>query len=743
MVSAEEDYPTWVVYLTDLLDENPNYLSMIDEFVQLLTHFVIHRQLPSSLLPHSDEFIKITAPSIFEQLMRLKPFDSQESQLFLDLLVQISIQCIILLTHDYDSVFRPLFRIFHPKSVPLFQTNLQIYKIFCRNFIEKSGLLILKSRLKSSENPPKLFHFFIFLWINLQIDGLLLIGRGSLAAALRPMWKRFPQFLENLDDKSLRAADSEQLFEIVRRFFNMTRFPKLDRSALIISILNFAMVCLRSDFVEKQVLATKILTLSIDENNESIKPIISRWLETSNLYSLIIEREFHDQILSQLIHPLRFLSIIRGPSESELIGLWGAVCRSSVLNLTYILAWILRSADEEVRLRFIDQILQQPIARTKLSFLQLVADFSGDLIASKIAEFIISLLRTPEFAETAVETIAAMAGMHRRTALCSLLVSRCKREAVKSDAPMALLETLTDLLESPAHSEFVNEQFVGELVNSLGNSNSQLSVLRLIAVCVQNSVIQFTDEQFNQFWEALDRQSLNLLSYIIQRRNLSFVSQESIVSKIAALNFRTADRTFAEFICSVTAARGIESQRNLEKLELPMRFQIRQLDGTLDFVLRVINEAESQSAIDYASHWLLEVLLRAAIPVSLIAPFLINSFRDTILSTDLFMNKQHIILLIWRYIAESEWEIGIEDYGLSRHCRSKLVTHMNLTLRWGDITKQCEVHRSMLISKLCEKAGILFNLPILFSNLCFFNSGTQSICFSEILSECRIKKIPT
>jgi hypothetical protein len=100
---------------------------------------------------------------IFQQLLRLEPYDPQDRLIFVDLLSQITAQCVTLLSHDYDSFFLPIFQIFHAKPVPLFQSNYPtIYLKFCRSFLEKSGLIVVKSRIKSAEPPPKLFHFLIF-----------------------------------------------------------------------------------------------------------------------------------------------------------------------------------------------------------------------------------------------------------------------------------------------------------------------------------------------------------------------------------------------------------------------------------------------------------------------------------------------------------------------------------------------------------------------------------------------------
>jgi hypothetical protein len=280
--------------------------------------------------------------------------------------------------------------------------------------------------------------------------------------------------LRGFDDKSLRAADFDQLLKIASYCIARSRTVSPERTDVFRAFLDFAFLCLRSDFLEKQLLATRIFALCIQlmERMEHYQAILTEWLGSNDVLELVAGKDLHEQVLSGLINPLKRLMGLKGPSEQHLTNLWGMAQRYGSGHVKKLLTSCIDAAGEGATLRFVDSALGQPVTKTRLEILQTIAENSCQEIAARIADFIAALLRDPEFSLLAIDVVRSIS--LRSTGLRALLLARSKQDVVMPDVPQSIVDSLTCLLQTLGDN--VDAEFVTALVDALGHSPARQSL---------------------------------------------------------------------------------------------------------------------------------------------------------------------------------------------------------------------------------------------------------------------------
>jgi hypothetical protein len=270
------------------------------------------------------EFVNSTCNLIVKNLCSHVIPDTCDFDAVIDILSQAAVHIVDLLCEDHDAVWLSISMLFSPNRAVFSSPGLgNPHKVLCQRFLAKRGLDPLRGRIESPA-PPKQ-HFLTFLRLVFTFDGHFVLGELTLAEATAPVWRRIPAFLRGLDDKSLRAADFDQLLKIASYCIAKSRTVSPERTDVFRAFLDFAFLCLRSDFLEKQLLATRIFALCIQlmERMEHYQAILTEWLESNDVLELVAAKDLHEQVLSGLITPLKRLMCLKAPSEQHLTNLWG------------------------------------------------------------------------------------------------------------------------------------------------------------------------------------------------------------------------------------------------------------------------------------------------------------------------------------------------------------------------------------------------------------------------------------
>jgi hypothetical protein len=716
----EEDYRTWVAYLTDFVEDNDAYVEMTQEFVNLLSAVGTDGRLPDPIADRTDEFLNITTEAIIASLASLSIPTPADAQAMVQHLANAAVTLVRMLSQEHDVLLKPLSLLFTAKRAIYSSKGAPNgFSSFCRHFFTSNGLEPLKQRLEAADPMPRQLHFFLHLWLLLRLESQMVLPNSAFVQFWGAAWHRFPDFLRAFDEKSLRAADSDQLLEIISIFFHRQRTPLPERNAVFQAILEFAFLCLRSNFIEKQILATKIFTVAIQKLTNQLKATLREWLGDNDVFEFTIVRNLHEKVLSQVVSFLKEIVAIRPPSASQITRLWEKAQRTGSSEYSVILSCAFRGCGEAATSSFVETVISEVPTKARLDFLRSVADGSSQAVAATIVTHITSLLAHAEFGPLAYDCLRAVAGDSHQTSTRGVLLSHCKRAVLLPDATHELFSLLITMLDgSPQIADDIDDGFVTALIDALETSPYKIGILDLITLSFAGTTLVFSEAQFGKFWNEIDSGAIHSLASIMRERNLDFVDRGLLNRHIIAYDYRRASAAFASFLTQYIAIEGVLGGqirqiggRGRAALSRPVS-SVGSLDiPGLPCLLRVITEAADVGAVVHGASWLLGSLLTSSIPTSAIGAFLLDAFRPTLASRQPLVAVSLISDLITRYILQSETFVSIEDYGVARHAALPKGSRLELTVTFQERTQRVFVDPFTTIRALTDKLATRFSLP--------------------------------
>ena len=568
MLRPEDDYETWVLYLTEFLVENDLYIQMFNDFDRLLQYYDENDKLPDPIEGYSYLFINVSANLIVQNITELEIPDSQQFKDILQILSSVGVHATSLFAKGYEKFEESLRYIFSRKT-PIYNstrknpnTNQTLFCNVIKNYLSNDGLNPLfqvaesyasspdiqddqpKNPLKNvsdltpnSSNPANSSNSIIYkvtlliqLIQNFQIFRIL--NDLTTIKMVNRIVPTFSAILRRFDKAKLRNTDSNGIIIFVKEFVKfstevnaqqntanenddvadvdvdatdllsindtsiITRVVLSNFKVVVFDVLNFSMFCLKSDILEKQMMAANILKML--RSYVSLSNNIQKWAvrNQETYFSLILNQKFNENVLAVLKSPYRMLIEFAPPTNEQLNTLWSMTIKmnpsssnynntnnnsNSYSNLanssgmnspsnsgsgafssiqqnerdTYI-SFILdsiRAIGEERTAKFLNDILlislpdqtqQQQlqsqsnvntsITRNFIDVLQIIASKSDTSISERIAHFIIDLLKDSNYQEVAFSSIKEMTKDKGQSSLSikQLLMNYCRSQLIET-----------------------------------------------------------------------------------------------------------------------------------------------------------------------------------------------------------------------------------------------------------------------------------------------------------------------
>ena len=715
MCAPEEDFRTFVAYMTEYIEDNPSFIEMSNDFLRILNYFCEHLKLPAPIEAYSDEFLTRTITTILQNLVEIELRDVQEFRIMIDILIRVAVALTDLVAQDLPDVMYPLDLLFLRQN-PVYSCAQNVsasgYLMLCRHYQELNGLAPLRKRIDEGEKMPELYHFYLYFKIAHQLELNHCFGDDP-GAMFERSWERLISYFKEFDQKNLRAADSRQLLVLASKICRM-RIRSAGHSRACRAILDFAGLCLKCEFLEKQILGAKIIDAYVSSLFETDREVLADWLQEYDILGFILPRQFKDEVVLKLLEAMKTIIVLRKPTKENLDGLWHRVrsAGSSETPYSTLLTLCLKTSDEETELEFTDSVIKEGVMNASLlMFMQmLLCSTDFDSVIDKILEFLMSQLSDEKNKEAVLNVIKDAVYEQE---VCGRVFQRCRQQLSEGKVDESTVEILTYILR-PHSQGIADQELIDSICSCLEKSMCKRGLQWLLAVCLRSTKLTLTDDQFNKFWTSVDDFGFGALCEILKARQLDAVPEQLLHEKVDQYDYANAPPYFPMFLSWYVYAKGL-SEGKIENFgyrqvsSIPEDFSVRSLDiEPLDFLIRTITQGTVPETLSEACHILISFLVAGDSSDS--CQFLFDRFKDTLISPGRYEVKSYIARLIRQYIIRTETSVSAEDMHIKRHRPLVRPECMHVLLMFENEKEDVSIEPTAFVSTLALRAAMRFGL---------------------------------
>ena len=683
MLRPEEDFETWVLYLTEFLVENDLYIQMFNDFERILQYYDENEKLPDPIEGYSFLFVNVSGNLIVQNITELEIPDNQQFKEILQILSNVGVYMISLFAKGYEK-FEESIRYIFSRKTPIYNstrknpnTNQILFCNVIKNFLQNDGLTplfqVVESYAKSDnydpsnqvDNPLKNVSDLTPTSSNPANSSNSIINKVCLLSQLVQTFQfyktlnnmttikminrilpTFSSILRRFDKAKLRNTDSNGINSLVKeliRFSNEINVQINDRNdeeetlevditdlfpiddvnviipivshnfkVVINDVLNFSIFSLKSDILEKQMLAANILKML--RSYPALSHYLQEWsIKNQTVYfSVILEQKFNENVLAVLKSPYKMFIEFAPPTIEQLNTLWNMTIKLNPSSSSYFnsqnnnnnsnsfsysnfqnssggglnspnnsgsgtfsnpqqieretfISFILnafKSIGDERTNKFLDDILivNNLITRNVIDVLQIIASKSDTLISERIAHFIIDLLKDSSYQDLAFSSIKEMTKDKGQSSMSikQLLMNYCRSQLIDNNNDVAITRSLLEIMQCLIHNSYqkskdVDEDLINLVLSFLDDSKiDSYLIFDFVRTCCVRAFYNLTHEQFDKLWKHANSSNFAYLSNIVMKQGINFLSdekvEESIKEKLNNYDYSKSELNFVDFV---------------------------------------------------------------------------------------------------------------------------------------------------------------------------------------------------
>ena len=300
MLSPEEDFDTWVFLFKECCSPKGDYLLLLPDFTRIISFYAENSSLPESINDFTYEFINDSAFSLLNSIFSLTFLSEEELVKVKDAIKLIINSSTIGCKNNAQSCDKLLITCLQDNQ-PFYQKNYNSYKNLNTSFSDLYSEIFqyflkespLQNLLDITISNPTIENLTLFasIFINKLYHFHGDEGSQLLAKIQDPFIKFFSQF----DNSNLRDADKKSLTEIAK-FLGQYITPDEMFSQLRDSFLNFGNLCLRSSYVDKNLIGSEIFSKISTTFPESFQ----KFAKDTQLLDFILSTDLHETVLLQI-----------------------------------------------------------------------------------------------------------------------------------------------------------------------------------------------------------------------------------------------------------------------------------------------------------------------------------------------------------------------------------------------------------------------------------------------------------
>ena len=374
-IVPEDDYETWKLVVEECLQSGSGYDIVFPDFCRLLKDCAEKGSLQGDIAEYTKSFLEKDASQLLDKWLSFGPISEAELVKLEKQIIEFGNilaigvindkpQFISLLTNLLSShpLYTKNYRITYRGSIPY---NVSFHSYVLENFAQSTAFKIIDQRFQSGELPsPQLLDFGFtmlretfpsHLFYNVRI-----IFEKSVAHQLS-------QQLQLINSSNLRDFDPQKLSQTISVFH-----PNYsDLSELYPNLLNFILLSLKSEYVNHQIVAVKLLTFI--PSTCSYSKTFHDWIDKNKILELLLISNFHEQVLTECHSFIKIHAKFCSISLELFKNAWNHSLKVNIGQkepLHTILANLLHHCNKSIAFNFINWLKSGPFQQDSLNFLQ-------------------------------------------------------------------------------------------------------------------------------------------------------------------------------------------------------------------------------------------------------------------------------------------------------------------------------------------------------------------------------------
>lgn len=688
-MEPEEDFETWATLIVMTIEPNGDYIHLLPGFERLLQSYCEDGMLPPPLEGYTTQFAESTLPGLFNGILSLDKVTGTFAQ------TNIAFLCrsVGLLTRGtIKGIFNCsdcLLSIFDGKR-NFYRTNYEwsatamAYKYV---YLEAVGQALMQGPLDelldSTQSDITLERIMFIGKLLGQSTAIVSQNRECLAAKLvKPLEVVFG----GIDSKRLRDIDEKVLSEVCRCIgLLMTSITHNDD--LVRLSLEFGGVCLKSGFLNKEVIGAKLLNRMAAIDNDVFK----EWCVQSKIGDYLLKETLNEKVIEALGSCTSAIFGVEQLSVESLVELYNKAehvhsSQKGVMNS--FLTKALDGAAPEVVCEFLDAITKpENVTEDLIGFLSTFLTYSRQRsnYSEQIAKFLVTLIdsdRDIDFISASVDNMLKYSLPEKaQKHIFSVLLERFP-DLYKYTDKITCYKRLTVSLSTIPMDEKI--RLMGVLIDGMKqHPEHQICYLSFLKTILMRSQATLPAEAFPYLINS--EESWAIFSKLLLARGLTFIDPVSMPELFPILDRldhqKTTQKQF-EVLKLVILSYAQEQKKihvNTIKTNTTQEFKVTDpfVDG-LEFVVEVFQKADSEDVSSQAKVFLLELFTG-------VTQVHYNAFAKRMARILLAMNFDdqrtcsRNLSLVNAFISNFERFHDVQHFGIQRHKmfhRSFLTLHI-------------------------------------------------------------------
>lgn len=726
MISPEDDFDTWSTVFQATCEPNGDYLLLLPDFHRLLSYYVDNAKLPEPIVDQTQEFSDDTVLTILRLIFNLSSISESE-------LAQLKKEIKSIINFSTSGYIH---------SIPNSSKYLEYCLMASHNFYQKNSISYSNLNTTFESLYTEIFCYFLHEgptdhlidFINQQptIDHLSfflsLISQpvnnfqpGDTTNILSKLQKSLLSFFSQFDDSNIRNIDRNLLTTITRSiltFLNLNEvlFP------LRISLLKFGDLCLRCNYVDKNLIGSNIIVKIAEIDPASFRQFATE----THLLDFVLTKDIHESVLTELSPVVpKMLDKLLPPALDQLQSVFNRATLSvpsqkSALNS--LLANLLKICPEEIIVSFLHSITDnKQLSKEFVNFLEQFIKASSSTHSNSVAyvtRFTLHLLdegtQNTDILNEAVKTLcnSTITDSFRKT-VYAYLFERIQKLPFRKEQYKAIKMLIRAVIADGTEE-------VKKLIQ-ICIDNKQLKLVKTILIYSQTKLQPMTIHNMvynDEGWEVLYK--------VINKRGTDiFYEINELQHILNRLDIKHATIKHFYILREILVSQNIRSKKlatHVKSGPIGLNFcvinpKIDSIDLLIKFITRSEDKIVNQTALDFL------LLLYKDVKQDFFELFAFSIVNDLdendvillikesppdfepylLIDDQLYLSK--LIHMVNSMIQLAEKNIDITNFGIERH-KNKHKYDFPITVKYQEEEKQIIVNPKTTILDL--KSKILF-----------------------------------
>ncbi|OHT16226.1 hypothetical protein TRFO_13403 [Tritrichomonas foetus] len=277
-VDPLEHYEIWVPLFNRSLSPHDEYTKYMPGMLNLMESVINTKFLPDPIKNFTDSFLVDVLPNSIKKIVRFQGITSGSEKNHIKKFCQQAVRFLKFAlsenaTYLYDSLITLLNKdsLYYTKSTNINSHN-SLFSDFYTKYFSSDEATLLPEFFKGQVNNLNIDQYkFIFqVYINIRKDKILLKYSHQFTNSIKSTFVAYLNTINNLHDVNTRSLQNT-----LCNFIELTTFLNLDSPTIdmCFNLFSFLLKCLKSDTVEKQILAAHVISEFCSVNIKSINII--------------------------------------------------------------------------------------------------------------------------------------------------------------------------------------------------------------------------------------------------------------------------------------------------------------------------------------------------------------------------------------------------------------------------------------------------------------------------------------